>query len=62
MINPEPQDSDAELERQIDHQAWLISNVSTEDEKTSAWHELKRLHSMRSPERVAQMEREAGLR
>lgn len=62
MINPEAQDTDSELECRIDHQAWLVANVSTESEKTSAWHELKRLHAMRSPERVAQMEREAGLR
>lgn len=62
MINPEAQSPDADLERRIDHQAWLIANVSTDAEKTSAWDELKRLHAMRSPERVAQMEREAGLR
>lgn len=62
MINPEAQCPDAELEQRIDHQAWLIANVSTEAEKTSAWHELKRLHAMRSPERVEQMEREMNLR
>lgn len=62
MINPEAISADADLERRIDHQAWLIANVATDAEKTSAWHELKRLHAQRSPERVAQMEREAGLR
>lgn len=62
MINPEAISADAELERQIDHQAWLITSVSSEAEKTSAWHELKRLHGMRSPARVEHMERTAGLR
>lgn len=62
MINPEAQSPDAELEQRIDHQAWLIANVSTEAEKTSAWHELKRLHAQRSPERIEAMEKERGLR
>jgi hypothetical protein len=62
VINPEAQSPDADLERRIDHQAWLIANVSTEAEQRSAWGELKRLHAMRSPERVAQLEREQGLR
>jgi hypothetical protein len=62
VINPEAISADAELEQRIDHQAWLIANVSTEAEQTSAWHELKRLHAQRSPERVAEMEREMGIR
>lgn len=53
---------DDDLERRIDHQAWLMVNVSTEAEQKAAEAELRRLHAMRSPERVADMERAAGLR
>lgn len=62
MINPEAQDADAELERRIDFQAGLIATALTPDEQRSAWEELKRLHGLRSPERIEQMERERGLR
>jgi hypothetical protein len=62
MINPEAHDTDAELERAIDFQAGLLATALTPAEQTSAWDELKRLHAMRSPERVEQMERERGLR
>jgi hypothetical protein len=62
MINPEALDADIDLERQIDFQAGLITTALTRDEKVAAEDELRRLHSMRSPERVEQMEREAGIR
>lgn len=62
MISPEAQDADAELERRIDFQAGLIATALTPAEQRSAWEELKRLHGMRSPERIEQMERERGLR
>lgn len=63
MIHPEAiVDASQELERRIDYQAWLMVSAITDAEKTSAWQELKRLHAQRTPERVAQMEREAGLR
>jgi hypothetical protein len=53
--------ADAELEERLKYQEWLMVNALTEDEKTTAWIEMKRLHGMRSPERVEQMERDAGL-
>jgi hypothetical protein len=62
VINPEAQDVDAELERQIDFQHGLMVISLTTAEQTSAWEEMKRLIAMRSPARVEQMEREAGLR
>lgn len=62
MINPEAQLSDADLERQIDFQHGLMVTSLTPAEQTVAWEEMKRLIAMRSPERVEQMEREAGLR
>lgn len=56
-------DFDAELERRIDRQAaLLIDDGITPGERLAAWLELVRLHGMRSPSRVAQMEREVGLR
>jgi hypothetical protein len=61
MINPEPQLADAELERLIDFQHGLMVTSLTPAEQTSAWEEMKRLIAMRSPERVEQMERDAGL-
>lgn len=62
MINPEHQCADAELERLIDFQAGLLATALTPAEQTSAWDELKRLHAMRSPEQVEQMERGIGIR
>lgn len=53
---------DAELERQIDQQAELMHSARSTDAQRSAWLELVRLHGMRSPERIEQMERECGLR
>jgi hypothetical protein len=60
VINPNTRDAD--LEARIDYQADLLRQDITGDEKRVAWSELVRLHGMRSPERVAVMEREAGLR
>ena len=62
MINPEAPFFDAELERRIDFEAGLLAIAQTPAEQTSAWEELKRLVTLRSPERVEQMERERGLR
>jgi len=53
--------SDWALEQRIDFQAGLIATAFTREEKTAAEVELRRLHAMRSPARVAQMERERGL-
>lgn len=62
MINPEAKDFDAELERQIDFQHGLLVTAITPAEHEAAWDEMKRLIAQRSPARVAEMEREQGLR
>ena len=62
MINPETQDADAELEGRIDHQADLLREDRSPDENRATWLELTRLHALRSPKRIEQMERERGLR
>lgn len=49
------------LEERIDHQALLLHTAPTPEERRAAWEELKRLHAMRTPRRVRQMEDEAGL-
>jgi len=51
-----------DLERRIAFQAGLLATALTRDEQLAAQEELYRLHAMRSPERVEQMERERGLR
>lgn len=51
-----------ELENRIDYQAMLLHTAATQDERRAAWGELTRLHAMRSPARIEQMESEAGLR
>ena len=61
MINPEAQDPDLELERRIDEQAALLREDRSPDENRATWLELTRLHALRSPERVEQMEREIGI-
>lgn len=62
MINPEAQLLDADLERRIDLQALLLHTVKTPAERATAWSELKRLHALRSDDRISEMERDAGLR
>ena len=54
--------SDWQLEQRIDFQAGLIAMALTRKEQMAAEDELRRLHAMRSPDRVEQMEREQGLR
>lgn len=54
--------ADEDLERQIDYQALLLHSGKTRGERQSAWSELRRLHALRSPGRVAEMELERGLR
>lgn len=49
------------LESQIDWQVHVLATATTPEERKAAWSQLKRLHAMRTPERVAEMEREAGL-
>jgi hypothetical protein len=51
-----------DLENRIDHQAMLLHTAATPAERRAAWCELTRLHGMRSPARVEQLENAAGLR
>jgi hypothetical protein len=53
---------DADLESRIDVQALLLHTAPTPDERRAAWCELTRLHAMRTPERIDEMESAAGLR
>jgi hypothetical protein len=53
--------SGSDLESRIDYQALLLHTAPTPAERRSAWFELTRLHAMRSPQRIAEMEGEAGL-
>jgi hypothetical protein len=61
-VIPSHSPPDDDLEAQIDYQAMLLHTAPTADERRVAWSELTRLHGMRSAGRVAEMEREAGLR
>lgn len=53
---------DIDLEEQIDRAASLTHSAPTPEERRTAWERLKTLHAMRSPECIARMERERGLR
>lgn len=54
--------TDAELEEAIDKQTMLLHTAKTPEERRAAMAELQRLHPQRSKERIAQMERQRGLR
>lgn len=63
--NSAPQSSNVppdELEQRIDDQASLLREDRSPAENRATWLELTRLHALRSPRRIADMEREAGLR
>jgi hypothetical protein len=51
-----------DLEQRIAFQAGLLATAQNRDEQLEAQAELYRLHALRSPERVEQMEREQGIR
>jgi len=53
---------DNSLERSIGHQAMLLHTAQTPNERRAAWNELTRLHAMRSPQRIAEMEEATALR
>lgn len=53
---------DADLESKIDREAMRLHTAETPGERRMAWDELKRLHELRSPERIRDMEDEKGLR
>lgn len=50
-----------DLEARIDTQVSLLREDRSPDENRATWLELTRLHSLRSPRRIAEMEREVGL-
>lgn len=50
------------LEESIDFQALLLHTAETPEARRHAWNELLRLRSLRTAERVAEMEKEQGLR
>jgi hypothetical protein len=51
-----------DIESQIDWQSRRLHTAKTPEEKREAWERLKKLHKLRSPERVRQMEEARGLR
>lgn len=51
-----------DLEARIAQQAALLREDRSPDENRVTWLELTRLHAMRSPRRIQEMEIEAGLR
>jgi hypothetical protein len=51
-----------DLEHQIDRAAHQLHTATNKTERESAWTLLKRLHELRSPVAVAQMEEARGLR
>jgi hypothetical protein len=51
-----------DLESQIDWQARRLHTAKTPEERREAWARLLKLHALRTPERVEQMERQRGLR
>lgn len=51
-----------DLEEQIDRSVHELHTAQTKEAQHIAWERLKKLHAMRTPERVEEMERERGLR
>lgn len=52
----------AALEFEIEMQALVLHTAPSRDDRVAAMEELRRLHAMRSPEVVEEMEYERGLR
>lgn len=52
----------AALEREIDRQALILHTAEKREDRVAAMEELRRLHALRSPEVVEEMEYERGLR
>lgn len=61
MTQPQLKPVIDQLEQRIAHQAMLLHFAETPADRRTAWNELRRLVALRSPQRVEQMEREAGL-
>jgi hypothetical protein len=51
-----------DLESQIDWNAHLLHSAPTIEERRAAWDRLKKLHEMRTPQQVDELERARGLR
>lgn len=51
-----------DLESQIDWNAHQLHTAATPDERAAAWDRLKKLHAMRTPEKIEELERARGLR
>jgi len=54
--------TDDQLELLIDIEAMLLHTAKTPDARRAAMSMLTKLHQLRSPKKVAQMEQKAGLR
>lgn len=52
----------SDLEESIDFQALMLHTAETPQARRHAWNELLRLRSLRTAERIEEMEREQGLR
>lgn len=52
----------SDLEESIDFQALMLHTAETPEARRQAWNELVRLRSMRTMDRIEEMERERGLR
>ena len=61
-IQPTEVEKAADLERQIDQQALILHTAEKREDRVAAMNELARLHALRSPEVVEEMEYERGLR
>lgn len=62
MINSNEPFVELDLESQIDWNAHRMHTAPTPEERRVAWDRLKKLHDMRTPERIREMEEDRGLR
>jgi hypothetical protein len=54
--------SECDLETRINHYVMLMHSAATSEERRAAQEEVRRLHALRSTDRVADMERAQRLR
>jgi hypothetical protein len=62
MISPDAPFVELDLESQIDWNAHQLHTAPTPEERAAAWERLKKLHQMRTPEKVDELERARDLR
>lgn len=62
VVSDGPLSDDLELEREIDHQTLLLHTSKDRRIRVAACEQLTKLVAMRSQSRVAEMEREQGIR